>query len=246
MAKHRAQRSKKTKKSSKIILIILICIFIYSTLNIGIWIISNLKTKRQEAVTKQVIETTSSQGEKKVNINKLKQINEDAVGLIEIPNTNINYPILQAKDNEYYLKKDIYKKYNTSGSIFMDYRNSQDFTDKNTVIFGHNLTLGMMFSELQNIQKGTIGKDVQAYIYIQDKKFTYKVFSSYKSEPIEEPINVNVTDSKKFIDEALEKSNIDFEVTPNEKDNILTLSTCDNTGKKRILVHLVKILEEAT
>lgn len=166
------------------------------------------------------------------------------MGWIEIPNTNINYPILQGKDNEYYLKKDIYKKYNSGGSIFLDYQNNPNFTDDNTVIYGHNLHLGQMFSDLQKILKEELGTDILIKVYFKNQEKQYKVFSSYLSEPIKNPINTNITDKKTFIEKIIKDSQIDFNIMPNEQDEILTLSTCDRTGKKRIIVHAVGILTE--
>ncbi len=255
MARHmttegkRAQTKKKIRVNKKrIIYLICVCIFIYSFLQIIMWTSSNIKMNKQEKqLVKEIIreEQVTENGEKinKIDFEKLKQINNEAVAWIEIPNTNINYPILQSKDNEYYLKKDIYKKYNSGGSIFMDCQNSNTFTDNNTVIFGHNLHLGKMFSELQKIVKNELGTDITIKIYLENKEKEYKVFSSYYSEPIKDPINSNVKNTRQFIKNAKEKSQIDFNINPNEQDRLLTLSTCDNSGKKRILVHCVEVIE---
>lgn len=126
----------------------------------------------------------------------------------------------------------------------MDYQNCSDFEDYHTVIFGHNLHLGMMFSDLQKIVENKLGKDIYINIYLPERVKQYKVFSSYVSDPVKDPIDINITDPKAFIKEQIQKSQIDFNTMPNEEDNILTLSTCDNTGKKRIIIHAVKILEK--
>lgn len=254
MAKHMDNKAsnqtkyKSNKKSNNIIFLICIIIFIYSTFNIVVWIKSNISIKKQEKqLEKEVISIQQTEeGEKKaiIDFDKLTQINSDVVGWIEIPNTNINYPILQGKDNEYYLKKDIYKKYNSGGSIFLDYQNNPNFTDDNTVIYGHNLHLGQMFSDLQKILKEELGTDILIKVYFKNQEKQYKVFSSYLSEPIKNPINTNITDKKTFIEKIIKDSQIDFNIMPNEQDEILTLSTCDRTGKKRIIVHAVGILTE--
>lgn len=254
MAKHMDNKAsnqtkyKSNKKSNNIIFLICIIIFIYSTFNIVVWIKSNIRLKNQkEELEKEVISIQQTEeGEKEaiIDFDKLTQINSDVVGWIEIPNTNINYPILQGKDNEYYLKKDIYKKYNSGGSIFLDYQNNPNFTDDNTVIYGHNLHLGQMFSDLQKILKEELGTDILIKVYFKNQEKQYKVFSSYLSEPIKNPINTNITDKKTFIEKIIKDSQIDFNIMPNEQDEILTLSTCDRTGKKRIIVHAVGILTE--
>jgi len=258
MAKHMAsnkrqryESKRKLQKKAKtrfVLFIILILLFVYSTFQVGYWVYSNINLSKQDEKikeeTKVVKEDEKGQKVETVDFSKLKEINQDVVGWIKIANTNINYPILQTNDNEYYLKRDIYKQYSSCGSVFMDYRNNKEFEDKNTVIFGHNLTLGKMFSDLQKIPKGELGNEIYVDIDIENKQKQYKVFSSYKTEPLEDPITINIKDSKEFIDKALKNSQINFQTQPNEQDSIITLSTCDNTGKKRIIVHAVEILEE--
>ena len=254
----RDYRRKNKKKQQKhkilyIILIILIIIFIYSLVTIIRWVIYNISSKKiNEEIRNTVVQEISEienpeqtdNNFNKIDFVKLKEINQDVIGYIEIPNTGISYPILQAKDNEYYLKKDIYKKYNSCGSIFMDYTNNPNFTDDNTVIFGHNLLNGTMFAELNDIYDGRIGEKIDINIYIENYSFRYSAFSIYKSEPVKEPIQTRFQNKEKFIEERIEKSRINFNIYPNSEDGILTLSTCDNTGKDRIILHAVKTLEQ--
>ena len=135
MAKHMAGREKvkmtrkknkttKTKQSvrNKILFLICILVFLYSLSQLTIWLTSNIKMKNQkETLEKEVIikeKTETGEVDKKIDFKKLTEINSDVVGWIEIPNTNINYPILQGKDNEYYLKKDLDQKYNSGRFYF--------------------------------------------------------------------------------------------------------------------------------
>lgn len=256
--KNEDKKIRKTKKGkTNILLIIFIILFIYSSFVLARWLWSNISAKQvSEKLKDEVVIVTSIDNydkpveEKennifnKINFDKLKEINKDVVGYIEIPNTNISYPILHASDNEYYLKRDIYQNYNACGSVFMDYTNTSNFTDINTVLFGHNLISGMMFANLNKIVEGELGNDIYINVYTETKNIRYKVFSTYKSEPIKAPINTNIVNEQEFIATAIQKSNIDFNVLPNEKDKIITLSTCDSSGKKRTIVHGVKILEE--
>ena len=73
---------------------------------------------------------------------------EDYRGWLNVENTNIDYPVLQSYDNQYYLDKDINREYLMSGSIFMNYLND-GFNDENTVLFGHNMRNGTMFAQLR-------------------------------------------------------------------------------------------------
>ncbi len=85
------------------------------------------------------------------NISELKSINSDTVAWINLNGTNINVPIVQTKDNEYYLKKDFKKNPSQLGWIYADYRNKIDLTDKNLIIYGHNVGDKTMLSTLTNV-----------------------------------------------------------------------------------------------
>lgn len=76
--------------------------------------------------------------------------NKDTKGWIRYNSNKINYPIVQAKDNDYYLDKNFYKKYNQAGSIFMDYRNNS-FNDKNVVLYGHSMLDNLMMGSLKDL-----------------------------------------------------------------------------------------------
>lgn len=85
--------------------------------------------------------------DEKINWSKLTQVNEDIIGWIEIPNTNINYPILK-DENLYYLTHNFEGKSNKNGSIFI--RNDNIDHDQEITLYGHNMKNGTMFSQLSN------------------------------------------------------------------------------------------------
>ena len=211
----------------------------------------NRNTKRNISKIKEAVvsDVSTDFSEKedffiKVDFEKLNSINNDVVGYIEIPNTIISYPILQAQDNNYYLDRDIYKKYNSCGSIFMDYSNDK-FNSPNTVLYGHNMKSGLMFACINDIYNNKYGKDFVINIYTPEKNIQYKPFSVYISEPNKEPIVTNIINKKDFIETAIKKSHIDFNINPNAYDKILTLSTCNGSGEKRTIIHATKILEKS-
>lgn len=228
----------------KILLIIFIIIFISSGIIVGKWYYDTSKTEsKYENLAETMIKIENNNEEKveneKIDFDELKKINSDVIGWIKIDNTTINYPIVQSIDNEYYLKKDIYKEYDQCGSIFMDYKNKINFTDKNTVIYGHHIKKGIMFADLVNIYNGNLGNNIDIYVTNPEKTMTFKVFSSYETEPEDYSTNTGITEKEfsDFIKTLKQKSKRAFDCEFENTDKILTLSTCNSTGKKRVLVH---------
>ena len=132
----------------KIINLILILILIFSSYKI----VSKISEYKKADNIYNELQSEKDSLSSSNNIIDLTHINEDYIGWIEIPNTNINYPVLQSEDNNYYLKRDIYKNYLASGSIFLDYRNN-DFSDENTVIYGHYMRNNTMFGQLKKFKE---------------------------------------------------------------------------------------------
>ncbi len=247
------------KLTTNTILIILIFIFLFSFINLIRWIIYNknassmsksLKTKYfSENIDIENIKNDNNSNINKVfqnpiDFEKLKQINEDIVGWIRIQNTDIDYPIVQSKDNDFYLHKDINKKYSTCGWIFMDYKNTNTFIDKNTVLYGHNIKSGIMFYDLQKILDNKLGNNISIEIFTPSEKLEYRVYSCYMEPPEDYATKSNLveeSDLQEYINEMLKRTQISYNIVPDKTDKLITLSTCDSSGKNRIIVHGVYI-----
>lgn len=178
-----------------------------------------------------------------VDFEELSKMNSDSVAWIRIPNTNISYPILQAKDNDYYLTHNIKKEKNGAGWIFADYRNNFEILDKNTIIYGHNRRNGTMFSNLKSYLDTSYCSD-ENHKYInfntKNKKYIAEIFSVYKitSNKVTLPAQFENTDELSQTIDAWKTSSIyDFQSDISTNDNILTLYTCDNNTTYRILIH---------
>jgi sortase B len=177
-----------------------------------------------------------------LNFEKLNNINSDTVAWITINGTNINYPIVQTKDNNYYLKHSFDKSLNSNGWIFLNYVNSPNFDDQNTIIFGHNTNRNTMFSQLKDIYNGKLGNDISIEIYLKDKAISYKVFSIYLTgEHDSTPLSNYLDDDT--ISNFISNSKIDFKTNASEDDHILTLSTCYNTSEKKIILNAKMVSE---
>ena len=105
-----------------------------------------------------------------VDFESLQSINPEVIAWIQIPGIGVDYPVVQGEDNEYYLYHTFQKENNKAGSIFLDYRNHDDFTDRRVILYGHNMKDGSMFSNLKQYQDSVFRKNSgSAYLYLPEK-----------------------------------------------------------------------------
>ncbi len=169
-----------------------------------------------------------------------QQINPEIYAWIKVPNTNIDYPIAQsAANDEFYLHHDIYGKYVFSGTVYSEMRNSQDFTDPNTILYGHNMTSGYMFQNLFKYQnKDFFLKNNKFYIYTPGHILTYTIYTAYQYDD-RHILNSFDFSNKQVFAQYIEDSknpkymikNVNNEIKVTADDKIITLSTCLGDGK---------------
>lgn len=175
--------------------------------------------------------------------------NKDTVGWLEVKNTKIKYPVVQADVNSYYSGRDFNKKKNKMGWIFMDYRNNPTNLDKNTIIYGHNIKSGIMFGTIKYIFNSSwYKKDSNRLITFNTptKNMKWEIFSIYQIDVTEDYLQNEFTSDDefmKFIDMIKARSIAKFDVDINKDSKILTLSTCGKTSEVRQVVHAVLIEE---
>lgn len=178
---------------------------------------------------------------KETDLDALRQVNEDVIGWIMIPDTVINYPLLQGEDNHYYLDYTWDKQQNRVGSIFMESTNNPDLSDFHTIIYGHNLREKTMFSPIRNYKKQTYWEEHPfVYVVTDEGVYRYDIYSSYEAGVTSDTYRLGFKEQGKqvFIDMGLEQSVIDTGVMPETTDRILTLSTCTGNGHAtRWVVH---------
>lgn len=171
---------------------------------------------------------------KQIDLAALREVNPDVVGWIYIPDTGINYPLLQSDDNEFYLKHSWDGRSNVLGSIFLESLNSPQLTDFNTILYGHNIAGGEMFAPLHNYASEEYRRS-HPYIYILSDRgiYRYEVFASYLAD-LDSPtygLSFHQTATREeFLAFALENSQADSGIIPAVTDSILTLSTCTGRG----------------
>lgn len=174
---------------------------------------------------------------------KLKEINNDTVGWLTVNNTKIDYPVVQSTDNDYYLYRDYYKNKNRHGWIYMDYRNNIEDLSDNTIIFGHNLANQKMFGTLRYVTNPSwYKKSSNQIITFNTTKANMKwqIISIYKIPVTNDYLVANFASSEdklNFLDMITQRSIYNFNATYDENTKIITLSTCSNGSKDRLVVH---------
>ena len=178
---------------------------------------------------------------------KLLAINADTKAWLKVNNTNINFPVVQSSDNDFYLNHDFNKDNNSNGWIFIDYRNNMEALDQNTIIYGHNIIGNSMFSTLRYVlnpswYNNTDNLDIT--FNTPSKQLKARIFSIYVIDETNDYLYINFNDEDyfNFINKIKSRSIHDFGVEYGVNDKMITLSTCNGSGDKRLVVH-AKIIE---
>lgn len=183
-----------------------------------------------------------------IDFEGLKAVNPDIIAWIEIPGTDLSYPVVKTNDNQYYLTHGFDKEERKSGAIFTDASAGADFTDTNTILFGHNMKDGSMFAMLHNYEKQAyFDQHPSIEIYLPDGSTKeYRIFSAYTTSDDSDAYLAGLWDKKIFNDyvaSAINNSIIESGVYPLYGDNLITLSTCvTGDSSSRFVVHAVQYL----
>ncbi len=190
--------------------------------------------------------------ENPIDFKAVKAENEDVCGWMKLDGTVIDYPILRSDTDmpeDFYLDHDIYGKKNRAGSIYIQRFNNVKLTDKNTVIYGHNMLNGTMFAALKKFRnKQFFDEHDTITIYTPGHIYTYKIFSAflYDDRHILNSFYMgNSEGHAAFIEDCLNPptlvKNVREDITVTEEDKIITLSTCTSVDSERYLVAAVLV-----
>lgn len=244
-----------------------ICIFLSSR-----WYVQNLKTnylandilasteileKEDKEVIKEENYTPNTNDEYSnisfisVDFKDLLEKNNETVGWIKVNNTNVNYSVVQHNDNDYYLKHDFNKKYNIAGWVYADFRDDFRYFGNNTILYAHNMTNRTMFGSLVwCLKESWYTNKENHYIKIStpNSNTVWEIFSLYTIVPevyyLKTYFKTN-EEHQTFLDTIKNRSIYKFnDNTLTTDDKILTLSTCTDDGKKRIVIHAKMIKAE--
>lgn len=186
-----------------------------------------------------------------IDFKRLKEVNEDIIGWIRVNATDISYPIAKSTDNDFYLHRTFEKEENFAGCIFMEYQNESDFSDKNTIIYGHNMKNGSMFGTLRKFyEEGVYESAPYFWIYTPDEIYRYDIFSCSEVGVTSKTYLITFTEEEfaEYIDNAFEQSVVDgTDIQVSADDKIVTLSTCTGNEATRFVVQgkLAKIYKSA-
>lgn len=243
---------KKKRKADKIdwLLRIIALMGIIGTIYFGYEPAKNYFTAKQaenkiEEVTKKVVENTHDYPDVK---EIKKTTNQDVVGWIRVPNTNIDEPILQSSDNDYYLNHSLTKEELDIGSIFLDSKADNNYKDNLNFVFGHNTYLDNKFTQLRKFSDEEFNKTNKTFYIFTDKneKITYRIIGQGLIPPIfplytEEKVHFNLdnlTEYQKYIKEYTDISQEDIEdIHADSKLAVLTtcLASDDSSGRQIVI-----------
>jgi sortase B len=164
-----------------------------------------------------------------VDFDTLAEINPDIVGWIYIPGTNINYPVVQGRDNDYYLNHLFDGTVNAAGCIFLDAANASEFTDPHTIIYGHHMKDDTMFADLVRYKQGSFYQEhPTATLVTRDRVYTIQLFSGYVCDDWADAwkLDFGTGEFETWLSQVCDRSYFRCEAKPGPEDQILTLSTC--------------------
>ena len=180
-------------------------------------------------------------GPNSITLGELMKLNKDVVGWIKIFDTHISYPVVQGKDNQEYLNKDVFGEFSFSGSIFLDYRNACDFTDSYSIIYGHHMEYGAMFGDVVVFKNDDYFQEHKTgALFLLDDTYKITLFACVETQEFNNKIYNPIVQGKdnldtllKYIkDEAVQYRDISL----NHDDKIIGLSTCAEAGTNERVV----------
>lgn len=246
---------KRKSKLKIIFLVVCFLVFVISAVQIAITCLQyrdaeetyeEIQEKYMDTVPKQTSEAEPETTPPEVlpiqvDFSSLLQDNSDVVGWLYSEETPINYPVVQSSDNSYYLRRDMNGKYLVSGTLFADYRNDLPGTDRNYIIFGHNMKNATMFGTILKYKEQEYYDEHPVLYYLTpEANYKIEVYAGcvvstdeciYQPNPNEEELAI-------FLKKAGEKSGFRSDVVIKDTDTVVTLSTCsyEFDGARFVLV----------
>lgn len=168
------------------------------------------------------------------DLGALREVNSEVLAWVDIPGTELSYPVLQTGDNQYYLNHTWQNEKNSVGAVFMEHTCAPDLTDFHTILYGHRMRNGSMFGMLKHYEEQSFWEEhPQVYLVTDGGVYLYDIFSAFEVGTREIVYRLDLEESgleEEFISFCLDNSVIDTGIVPEAGDRILTLSTCTGRG----------------
>lgn len=183
-------------------------------------------------------------------LKELKERNNDFAFWMYIGDTTINYNVMQAEDNDYYLHRNMDGKYADSGSLFLDFRNDAETLKGHTIVYGHNMNDGSMFGNLLKYYQDSSGNYLKEhpymYTYLENGVGIWEIFSIYETTTDEYYLQTNFSSNEeyyRFIKDLQNKSFFKTDLLLKATDDVMTLSTCYkfHHANGRLIVNAVRV-----
>lgn len=196
------------------------------------------ETQKKQDVNKEKEENINKLTERMLKVKKLQEENEDIVGWIEIEDTNINYPVLQGDDNEYYLTHNYKKEKSQKGSIFLTKDYDWSLPSDNLLIYGHNIMNGLMFQDLLKYSDEEFYESHPVIRFTtENEDMEFEIFSVFKSRVFYKSeknvfryydfVNADTEEEyNEFVEKAKKSSLFDNDITAKYGEQLITLVTC--------------------
>lgn len=244
---------KKRKKNPVFILLFFaaLAVFLFAAINIGMLSFRYYKEDASYRSLKRYAAQDAPQPENAdeetpfvspVDFASLKEINPDTIAWIYFENTDINYPVVQGEDNEFYLHHDFYKEESSSGCIFMDTQSAPDFLSDNSFLYGHNMKDKSMFARLNQFADESFYQENKTFtVYTPTQTRQYEIYSCYPAELGLDSFDCQFEQKEDYAawqKTVTERSLYDTGVSPDPSEPTVTLMTCTPKGRNyRFLVH---------
>lgn len=183
-----------------------------------------------------------------IDFEALLERNGDIVAWLDIPGTQISYPVLKGKDNDTYLRTDLDHHYSTAGSLFIDASLSGTFSEPASLIYGHHMHNGSMFADLTHYrEQDYFDQHRELYLYLPDGRVYHYTAAAWLNPAADSQLYTfgYAADDifAAYANDILSQSLIPVQRTIKAEDHLLILSTCERTANEKRLV-LVAVLEE--
>lgn len=198
--------------------------------------------KTYDDVKEQCVSVSAESNDKKIDWDKLYEMNHDIVAWLYIPGTSVDYPVVRSTDYDYYLSHDYHKKYSKYGSIFIDERiRNSLFESKNLILYGHNMGryTDIMFSSFMKYKDQTYLREHKyVYFYTRKKATKYEIVSVREVSATSDAYKVdfNKKEFRNWLNGVVDKSVTPYDIS--KVNQVLTLSTC-TYGENRLVLHCV-------